>query len=162
MGGLNLSTASTGTGLICTNTTKSGKNLDLESGITWSDMDNSKVQYCDEETRKRYIVLPTMVEVDGKKRLELRGVRDDFHNGKIIFVVDMDWTMYVGEKVKGKFHHTSFLAGSPVQVAGMLELDTGGLVKKLTPHSGHYEPGLEEVKAFVEHLIELNVETTTF
>jgi len=89
-------------------------------------------------------------------------VRDDCHDGKIIFVVDMDWTMYVGKKVKGKFHHTSFLAGTPVQIAGIVELDKGGLVKKLTPHSGHYEPGREEVKAFVEHLIKSNVDTTAF
>merc|ERR1712007_141567 len=102
------------------------------------------------------------VEVDGKKRLQLRGLTDDLGNGKIIFVVGMDWTMYVAEKVKGKFHHTSFLAGSAVNGAGMLVLEKGGLVSQITPHSGHYQPGYAEVQALAEYFSRLQVDITTF
>jgi hypothetical protein len=44
-----------------------------------------------------------------------------------------------------RFHHSSFFAGGPVEVAGMLVVRQGRLVR-LLPHSGHYRPRDEHVR----------------
>mmetsp|Transcript_4775 Transcript_4775/g.7423 ORF Transcript_4775/g.7423 Transcript_4775/m.7423 type:complete len:573 (-) Transcript_4775:324-2042(-) len=61
------------------------------------------------------------------------------NKNKYIYVLSCDDKMYVHKKVKGRFHHTSFLGGATVQAAGGLQADHGQLIK-ITPMSGHYQP----------------------
>jgi hypothetical protein len=59
---------------------------------------------------------------------------------KAIFVMDPDGDFYASNyQARGKFHHSSFLAGSPVASAGDLDVRAGDL-REMTPWSGHYKP----------------------
>jgi hypothetical protein len=62
---------------------------------------------------------------------------------KYIFVVSPDGVFYVGPKVRGKFHHSSFLAGGATLGAGNLLIEDGVLLS-IKPHSGHYMPSAEQ------------------
>ena len=70
-----------------------------------------------------------------------------------IFVLSAaDQTMYAHRKVTKsipRFHHTSFLAAEPVQVAGQLEVDNGNL-RSINLHSGHYRPSDEDFARCVQ------------
>lgn len=57
---------------------------------------------------------------------------------KWIFVLSTSKTLYVGKKMKGKFHHSSFLAGGATLAAGRLVVENGILqvrVKELVEFS---------------------------
>ncbi|KAF9584698.1 hypothetical protein BGW38_005506 [Lunasporangiospora selenospora] len=58
---------------------------------------------------------------------------------KYIYVTDTAGTLYVGKKVKGHFHHSSFLGGGVVCSAGGIVVNRGELIK-INPKSGHYRP----------------------
>lgn len=47
---------------------------------------------------------------------------------KWIFVLSTSNTLYVGQKIKGKFQHSSFLAGGATLSAGRLAVE-GGVIK---------------------------------
>jgi hypothetical protein len=60
--------------------------------------------------------------------------------GQAIFVMDQDGHLYASNnKAKGKFHHSSFLAGQPVAAAGYIHVEDG-VVKGVSRESGHYKP----------------------
>lgn len=65
--------------------------------------------------------------------------------GKWIFVIGTDDQIYVGKKVRGKFHHSSFLAGGATKAAGKLKV-AHGLLCMMEPHSGHYKPKVAELR----------------
>ncbi|KAI5015258.1 hypothetical protein ZWY2020_056648 [Hordeum vulgare] len=59
---------------------------------------------------------------------------------------------YLGPKKKGKFQHSSFLAGGATSAAGRLVAENGTL-KAIWPHSGHYRPtgeNFQEFKSFLK------------
>jgi len=103
----------------------------LLPGITWEDV---------------------LVAIDHDEGLHMRkpfprGV--DRSRGSGIFVLDGFGRLYCGTKLRGTFHHTSFVRGHVVKVAGGLEVVNGKLVE-LTPHSGHYRPSEEDVDAMIK------------
>merc|ERR1712232_1198992 len=59
--------------------------------------------------------------------------------------------LYMNEKQRGRFHHSSFLAGTPVMAAGYAEVDQG-FITTLLPFSGHYRPKTEDFYEFVRQL----------
>jgi len=69
--------------------------------------------------------------------------------GKGIFVLDSHGVLYCGTKVRGVFHHSSFVRGHCVKVAGGLTIVDGWL-RTLSPHSGHYQPGQEHVDDMID------------
>lgn len=58
-----------------------------------------------------------------------------------IFVISPEKELFAGETIFEKFHHSSFLEGTPVLGAGQIQVDKGKLVK-VTNASGHYRPDL--------------------
>lgn len=82
------------------------------------------------------------------------GLRD----AKWIFVLSTSKSLYVGQKKKGTFQHSSFLAGGATSAAGRLVLENGTL-KAIWPHSGHYRPteeNFQEFKSFLkDNLVDL-------
>lgn len=66
------------------------------------------------------------------------------YEGKGIFVLDQHGLLYCSTKVRGVFHHSSFVRGHCVKVAGGLSIVDGWL-DELSPHSGHYQPSQEHV-----------------
>ncbi|KAL6986950.1 hypothetical protein U1Q18_012710 [Sarracenia purpurea var. burkii] len=107
--------------------------------------------------RKAYEVI---VE-DGKffyrqtgKLLDTRGGPED---AKWIFVLSTSKTLYVGQKNKGTFQHSSFLAGGATLSAGRIVVEDG-ILKAVWPHSGHYLPTEENFEEFMQFLKEHNVD----
>ncbi|KAL8217114.1 hypothetical protein R6Q57_023951 [Mikania cordata] len=92
---------------------------------------------------------------DGKFMYKLSRKLIDTRNGpanaKWIFVLSTTNTLYVGKKHKGKFQHSSFLAGGATLSAGQL-VATDGNLKAAWPHSGHYLPTDENFDAFMSFL----------
>lgn len=101
-------------------------------------LERNEVTYLTEKQRERYLC----TFKDGKVRQ--RG--KTLGSGNYIFVLNLEGTkLYAGLKRPGHFHHTSFLAGAPVQCAGELHLKRGK-IKKAPLSSGHYKPPKEAGK----------------
>jgi hypothetical protein len=95
----------------------------------------NEVSYLSEEQAEKY-------RVKFKKgKIQQRG--KTIPDGEHIFVLNLKGTrLYAGRKRPGKFHHSSFLAGAPVQCAGELHIKKGK-IKKIPLSSGHYKPTKE-------------------
>jgi hypothetical protein len=101
------------------------------------------VVYLDEDERTTY-----RVDVHGGGFFDACGL--PFHTGNFkTKVAGPGWAMFVLSPAKdfysashevGKFHHSSFLGGTPVKSAGEWMVDKGRLLA-LTGKSGHYKPG---------------------
>lgn len=66
-----------------------------------------------------------------------------------IFVVDKFGVLHCGMKLRGVFQHSSFVRGHCVIVAGGITIEDG-VLKRLSPHSGHYQPMLETFEEMQE------------
>lgn len=75
---------------------------------------------------------------------------------KWIFVMSTSKRLYAGEKKKGLFHHSSFLAGGAALAAGRLVVQDG-TVKSISPYSGHYRPSDDSLETFLSILKEHGV-----
>nr|GEY09345.1 hypothetical protein [Tanacetum cinerariifolium] len=86
--------------------------------------------------------------------IDTRGSSDDT---KWIFVLSTSMILYIGTKQKGKFQHSSFLAGGATISAGRVVI-IDGILKAVWPHSGHYLPTEENFEAFISFLEQHNVD----
>jgi len=68
---------------------------------------------------------------------------------KGIFVVDSQGRIFAGTKLRGVFHHTSFVRAHGVLCAGSVVVRDGTLCK-FSPHSGHYTPRASDVQRIVQ------------
>ncbi|KAL6620813.1 hypothetical protein ACP70R_035952 [Stipagrostis hirtigluma subsp. patula] len=80
-------------------------------------------------------------------------------DSKWIFVLSTSRSLYVGQKKKGQFQHSSFLAGGATSAAGRL-VAKQGVLKAIWPYSGHYLPTEENFNEFITFLQENNVDLT--
>ncbi|KAK8473888.1 hypothetical protein V6N13_002481 [Hibiscus sabdariffa] len=78
---------------------------------------------------------------------------------KWIFVLSTTRALYVGRKEKGKFQHSSFLAGGATTAAGRL-VARDGVLEAIWPYSGHYLPTEENFMEFISFLEENHVNLT--
>lgn len=78
---------------------------------------------------------------------------------KTIFVLSTTRTLYVGQKKKGVFQHSSFLSGGATTAAGRL-VARDGVLEAIWPYSGHYLPTEDNFKEFISFLEENNVDLT--
>lgn len=64
-----------------------------------------------------------------------------------LYVIDKNGDFYIWDRVgeKGKYHHSTILAGEPVVCAGAITVVDGKLVT-INNHSGHYKPELRHFK----------------
>jgi hypothetical protein len=76
---------------------------------------------------------------------------------KWIFVLSTSRSLYIGQKSKGKFQHSSFLSGAATTAAGRL-VAKEGLLKAIWPYSGHYLPTEENFREFISFLEENSVD----
>ncbi|CAL5423584.1 unnamed protein product [Camellia sinensis] len=99
-----------------------------------------------------------------KETQKLVDTREGPQNTKWIFVLSASKTLYIGQKHKGTFQHSSFLAGGATLSAGRLEVEDG-ILKAVWPHSGHYRPteeNFEELMSFLEeHSVDLSIVQTS-
>ncbi|KAJ6714156.1 IQ DOMAIN-CONTAINING PROTEIN IQM6 [Salix viminalis] len=132
-----------------------GKEANLEK-CPRSKLQQQCIKYLGPMERKTYEVVVKEGKLLYKESGELLHTTKD---AKWIFVLSTSKSLYVGKKMKGKFQHSSFLAGGVATAAGRLVVD-GGVLKAVWPHSGHYLPTEESFKDFLSFLSENNVDLT--
>lgn len=99
-------------------------------------------------------ILPDADEGDDEAtRLEKKRIRN---KSKFIYVTDPQGTLYVAQKVKGQFHHSSFLGGGTVCAAGGIVVNNGRLIK-INPKSGHYRPGQRHFDRLLANLKRMGI-----
>jgi hypothetical protein len=78
---------------------------------------------------------------------------------KWIFVLSTTRNLYVGQKKKGRFQHSSFLAGGATTASGRL-VARNGVLEAIWPYSGHYQPTEENFMEFISFLEDHHVSLT--
>ncbi|XP_062148621.1 IQ domain-containing protein IQM1-like [Alnus glutinosa] len=114
------------------------------------------IQYLGPKEREAYEVI---VE-NGKLVYRQTGLLlETVEGSKWIFVLSTTRSLYVGQKKKGSFQHSSFLAGGATTAAGRLVAHEGHL-EAIWPYSGHYHPTEENFREFISFLQEHHVDLT--
>ncbi|OAY83042.1 IQ domain-containing protein IQM1 [Ananas comosus] len=132
-----------------------GKEVNLEK-CPRCKLQQQCIKYLGPKEREAYEVI---VE-NGNLVYKQSGVLVNTDEGsKWIFVLSASKALYVGQKKKGSFQHSSFLAGGAITAAGRLVVKDGNL-KAVWPYSGHYLPTEENFQEFIKFLRDNNVDFT--
>ncbi|WVZ96899.1 hypothetical protein U9M48_042479 [Paspalum notatum var. saurae] len=132
-----------------------GKEVNLEK-CPRSKLQSQCIKYLGPKERQEYEVVVESGKLVYKKTGALVQTLDD---SKWIFVLSTTKTFYIGQKKKGSFQHSSFLAGGAITSAGRLVVKEG-ILKAIWPYSGHYLPTEENFKEFILYLAENGVDLT--
>ncbi|PSR98503.1 IQ domain-containing protein [Actinidia chinensis var. chinensis] len=127
-----------------------GKEVDLKD-CPRSNLQQQCIKYLGPQEREHY----EYIVVEGKIVHKQSGIFLDTIKGKPgakwIFVMSTSKKLYAGQKKKGLFHHSSFIAGGATLAAGRLEAEDGTL-KSISPYSGHYRPTDDSLDSFLSFL----------
>ncbi|KAM7259232.1 hypothetical protein ACFE04_014973 [Oxalis oulophora] len=134
-----------------------GKEVNLVEKCPRSKLQKQWIKYLGPMERKAYEVVINDGKFFNKQTQELLHTSGEEDDVKWIFVLSTSKDLYVGIKKKGKFQHSSFLAGGATVAAGRLVVQNG-ILKAVWPHSGHYCPTEENFRDFVSFLKENNVD----
>lgn len=135
-----------------------GKEVNLDK-CPRSKLQQQCIKYLGPMERKAYEVVLEDGKFFYKQTQELLHTAGENSDAKWIFVLSTSKNLYVGQKKKGTFQHSSFLAGGATIAAGRLVVESG-LLKAVWPHSGHYQPTEENFKDFISFLEENHVDLT--
>ncbi|XP_019173361.1 PREDICTED: IQ domain-containing protein IQM5-like [Ipomoea nil] len=132
-----------------------GKEINLEK-CPRTRLHHQCIQYLGPKERESYEVI---IE-NGRLVYKQSGIFvETIEGSKWIFVLSTSRTLYVGQKKKGVFQHSSFLAGAAITAAGRL-VAHHGVLEAIWPYSGHYHPTEENFQEFIsflkEHLVDLS------
>nr|XP_018678581.1 PREDICTED: IQ domain-containing protein IQM3-like isoform X1 [Musa acuminata subsp. malaccensis] len=127
-----------------------GRELDLKD-CPRSILCTQYVKYLSPQERGHY----EYVLMDGKVVHRHSGVLLDTTSAtkgaKWIFVMSTTKILYAGQKKKGIFHHSSFLAGGATIAAGRFTAEKG-ILKCIWAYSGHYRPTEDNFNYFLSFL----------
>ncbi|XP_042001159.1 IQ domain-containing protein IQM1-like [Salvia splendens] len=130
-----------------------GKEVNIEK-CPRTNLQKQCITYLGPKERESYEV----VVEDGKLMYKENGVLVETVEGsKWIFVLSTTRTLYIGQKKKGVFQHSSFLAGGAITAAGRL-VAHGGVLEAIWPYSGHYLPTEENFREFISFLEDHSVD----
>ncbi|PIN22967.1 hypothetical protein CDL12_04319 [Handroanthus impetiginosus] len=131
-----------------------GKEVNLEK-CPRTNLQRQCIKYLAPKERESYEVV---VENGKLVYKESGNLVDTVEGSKWIFVLSTTRTLYVGQKKKGLFQHSSFLAGGAITAAGRLVAHEG-VLEAIWPYSGHYLPTEENFMEFIsfleEHCVDL-------
>ncbi|XP_043690597.1 IQ domain-containing protein IQM2-like [Telopea speciosissima] len=134
-----------------------GKEVNLVDRCPRSKLQQQCIKYLGPTERNAYEVVVEDGKFFYKQTEKLLDTTEGPKDAKWIFVLSTSKTLYVGQKTKGRFQHSSFLAGGATSAAGRLVVDNG-VLKAVWPHSGHYRPTEENFEEFVAFLEEHKVD----
>ncbi|XP_047152021.1 IQ domain-containing protein IQM1-like [Vigna umbellata] len=132
-----------------------GKEVNHEECLR-SELNKQCIKYLGPKEREAYEV------VIEKGRLVYKRSQNLVHTeegSKWIFVLSSSRVLYVGEKKKGQFQHSSFLAGGATIASGRL-VAQHGVIDAIWPYSGHYRPTMKNFMEFIGFLMEHDVDLT--
>ncbi|KAF8395995.1 hypothetical protein HHK36_017606 [Tetracentron sinense] len=136
-----------------------GKEVNLVDRCPRSKLQQQCIKYLGPTERKDYEVMVENGKFLYKQTGELLDTTGGPKDAKWIFVLSTSKTLYVAQKKKGTFQHSSFLAGGATSAAGRLVVEDG-ILKAVWRHSGHYRPTEENFQEFMSFLNEHNVDLT--
>ncbi|KAI3938547.1 hypothetical protein MKW98_016052 [Papaver atlanticum] len=121
-----------------------------------NDLQRNCIKYLGPIEREAYEVV-----VQGGKLVyrQSRLFVDTVEGSKWIFVLSTSRSLYIGQKKKGAFQHSSFLSGGATTAAGRL-VAHNGVLQAIWPYSGHYLPTEENFKEFINFLEDHFVDLT--
>ncbi|XWS70233.1 hypothetical protein CRYUN_Cryun03dG0031100 [Craigia yunnanensis] len=132
-----------------------GKELNLKK-CQRTDLQRQCIKYLGPKEREAFEVI---VE-SGKLVYKQSGMLVNAIEGsKWIFVLSTSRSLYVGQKKKGVFQHSSFLSGGATTAAGRLMVSQG-VLEAIWPYSGHYLPTEDNFKELIIFLEEHHVDLT--
>ncbi|CAL1370840.1 unnamed protein product [Linum trigynum] len=127
-----------------------GKEVSLER-CPRSKLHQQCIKYLGPAERLGYEVVIRECKLVHKETGQLLDTTRGPKDAKWIFVLSTSKTLYVAQKNKGTFQHSSFLAGGATLSAGRLVVEQG-VLKAVWPHSGHYLPTEENFQEFLSFL----------
>ncbi|KAM5559541.1 IQ domain-containing protein IQM3 [Rosa sericea] len=131
-----------------------GKELDLKK-CPRSELRQQCIRYLGPHERIHYEYVVAEGQIIHSQTGELLDTNEG-SKAKWIFVMSTTKKLYAGEKKKGVFHHSSFLAGGATIAAGRLAV-THGILKSISAYSGHYRPTDDRLDSFLSFLTENGV-----
>ncbi|GAB2233037.1 hypothetical protein Droror1_Dr00002250, partial [Drosera rotundifolia] len=134
-----------------------GKEVNLVDRCPRSRLQQQCIKYLGPVEREAYEVVLDNGKFVYKQSGNILDTTGGPRDAKWIFVLSTSKTLYVGQKSKGTFQHSSFLAGGATLSAGRLVVKDA-ILKAVWPHSGHYLPTEENFQAFMSFLLEHNVD----
>ncbi|KAL2481644.1 IQ calmodulin-binding motif family protein [Abeliophyllum distichum] len=132
-----------------------GKEVDLEE-CPRASLRQQCIKYLGPLERENYEYVVVEAKILHKKSGKPLMTNPGSPGLKWIFVVSTSKKLYIGEKKKGSFHHSSFLAGGATIAAGRLMVEDG-VLKWISPYSGHYKPTHDSLESFLSILKENGV-----
>ncbi|PUZ40929.1 hypothetical protein GQ55_9G462100 [Panicum hallii var. hallii] len=136
-----------------------GREINLEGKCSRSKLLSQCIKYLGPKEREDYEVVIEDGKFLYKKSGQILDTSCGPRDAKWIFVLSTSKSLYVGQKRKGTFQHSSFLAGGATSAAGRLVVENGTL-KAIWPHSGHYRPTEENFQEFQSFLKDNMVDLT--
>ncbi|XP_017695964.1 IQ domain-containing protein IQM2-like [Phoenix dactylifera] len=136
-----------------------GKEVSLKEHCPRSKLQQQCIKYLGPKEREAYEVIIEDGKFVYRKSRQILDTSEGTKDAKWIFVLSTSKSLYVGQKQKGTFQHSSFLAGGATSAAGRLVVEKGTL-KAVWPHSGHYRPTEENFQEFMNYLKENKVDLT--
>ncbi|KAK9290656.1 hypothetical protein L1049_008829 [Liquidambar formosana] len=132
-----------------------GKEFNLQE-CSRSKLRQQCIKYLGPQEREHYEYIVVEGKIIHKQTGDLLDTNKGSQGAKWIFVMSTFKKLYAGEKKKGIFHHSSFLAGGATLAAGRLEVEDG-VLKSVSPYSGHYKPTDDSLGSFLSFLTENGV-----
>ncbi|KAI9090611.1 hypothetical protein K1719_028464 [Acacia pycnantha] len=132
-----------------------GKNFDHPE-CPRSKLQKQCIKYLGPQERKNYEYTVEEGTIFHSQSGDLLHTKKGSESAKWIFVMSTAKKLYAGEKKKGLFHHSSFLAGGATLAAGRLVAEHG-ILKSISPYSGHYRPTDDTFDSFQSYLKENGV-----
>ncbi|XWS66711.1 hypothetical protein CRYUN_Cryun05aG0224000 [Craigia yunnanensis] len=132
-----------------------GKEIDLKE-CPRSKLRQQCIKYLGPQERVHYEYIVVEGKIIHKQTRNVLDTIKGLKEGKWIFVMSTSKKLYAGEKKKGMFQHSSFLAGGATLAAGRLVAEQG-IVKSISAYSGHYRPTDDSLESFLSFLKENGV-----
>ncbi|KAI8560143.1 hypothetical protein RHMOL_Rhmol04G0233000 [Rhododendron molle] len=132
-----------------------GKEVDLKD-CPRSKLREQCIKYLGPQEREQYQYLVAEGKIVHKESGNSLDTSKGLPGAKWIFVLSTTKKLYAGQKKRGVFHHSSFLAGGATLAAGRLEAEEG-ILKSISPYSGHYRPTEDSLGGFLTFLKENGV-----
>ncbi|KAL6327098.1 hypothetical protein AAG906_014342 [Vitis piasezkii] len=114
------------------------------------------IRYLGPQEREHYEYIIVEGTIVHKLSGDLLDTNGGLEGSKWIFVMSTSKRLYAGQKRKGLFHHSSFLAGGATLAAGRLMAE-GGKLRSVSAYSGHYRPTDGNLSSFLVFLKEHGV-----
>ncbi|KAF8395370.1 hypothetical protein HHK36_019316 [Tetracentron sinense] len=115
-----------------------GKDFDLKE-CPRSILRKQCIKYLGPQEREHYEYIVVEGKIVHNRTGDLLDTNKGLRGAKWIFVMSTSKKLYAGEKKKGIFHHSSFMAGGATLAAGRLTAEDG-ILKSISAYSGHYRP----------------------